>query len=155
MADFTPGDIVEIKTDAGYAYVQLTHLHPSYPPVIRLFDGLHDAPVAEPGTLAQFRTTAVQAMIPLEGVLKRLALDHRVVANVHSPDMDKGFPTFRMPIRDKAGNVVYWWFWDGQGLTYAAEDEERLEAFPLRDVMSSSAFAGALKSLSRATAPPG
>ena len=35
MEEYAPGDIVEVETTKGLAYVQLTHTHPSYPQAFR------------------------------------------------------------------------------------------------------------------------
>jgi hypothetical protein len=45
-----------------------------------------------------------------------------------------------MPVRDRQGEILYWWFWDGQGLTYASELDDVQKALPLREVMSSENF---------------
>ena len=54
------------------------------------------------------------------------------------PEDERKFPTFRMPIRDKQGEIVYWWFWDGQGLSYSVELDAIQDSLPLREVMSSA-----------------
>ena len=36
---FSAGDVIEIETEAGLSYVQVTHLHPSYPEVVRTLPG--------------------------------------------------------------------------------------------------------------------
>jgi len=43
MTDFRPGDVIEIGVSGRVAHVQVTHLHPSYPPVVRAIEGLHDS----------------------------------------------------------------------------------------------------------------
>jgi hypothetical protein len=45
-----------------------------------------------------------------------------------------------MPIRDKQGEIVYWWFWDGRGLSYDAELDAEQAKLPLREVMSGKRF---------------
>ena len=58
MTDFTPGDVVEITTNKGKAYVQVTHIHSSYPPVVRALGGLHDS---RPGDLDALVGEVVEA----------------------------------------------------------------------------------------------
>lgn len=139
MTDYRSGDIIEIKTDRGLAYVYLTHDHASYPPVVRLLKGIHRTRPDDIEKLAEGKVRSI-AMIPLEGALERLGLAHEKVGHLELPLWERSFPTFRMPIRDKQGEIVYWWFWDGRGLTYAAELDEGQKTLPLREVMSSSRF---------------
>ena len=52
------------------------------------------------------------------------------------PEDHRVFPTFRMPIRDKQGNIVYWWFWDGRGLSYDTELDAATADLPMREVLT-------------------
>jgi hypothetical protein len=45
-----------------------------------------------------------------------------------------------MPIRDKKGEIIYWWLWDGRGLSYDVELTEAQDALPLREVMTGKRF---------------
>lgn len=139
MTQYQPGDIIEIRTDRGLAYVHMTHHHESYPPVIRLLTGLHET---RPDDLAALAAGEVRltAMIPLDTALARLGLSHEKGGHAELPPAERRFPTFRMPIRDRQGQVVYWWFWDGQGLSHASELDETQKTLPLREVMSSERF---------------
>ena len=137
MQDLKPGDLVEIDTGKGLAYVLVTHEHASYPPVVRALSGLHDSRPDDVAALAEAEARFT-VMIPLAGALRKLGLEHEVVAQVDLSDTD--FPTFRMPIRDKQGNIVYWWFWDGQGLTYDIEPGAERDTLPLREVTSAGRF---------------
>lgn len=138
MIDFTPGDIVEIETPGGLTYVHVTHVHPSYPPVVRVLPGLHDAPCADLKALVA-KGYGFTAMIPLETALARARMTHRVAGRVELP-AGSAFPTFRMPIRGKAGEIVYWWLWDGRGLTHTPELTTEQATFPIREVMSAATF---------------
>lgn len=137
MSRYQPGDIVEIRLEQGLAYAQLTHEHKSYPPVVRLFRGLSDS---RPSDLEAHVAQAprLTAMIPLEQALDRLGLAHEKAGSAALPEDERKFPTFRMPIRDKQGEIVYWWFWDGQGLSYSVELDAIQDSLPLREVMSSA-----------------
>jgi hypothetical protein len=137
MTRYHPGDIIEIHTDKGLAYVHLTHEHDSYPPVVRVMKGVH---VGRPADIAAHvaRAPRLTAMIPLEQALDRLGLAHEKVGTVELPEGERKFPTFRMPIRDKQGEIVYWWFWDGKGLSYSVELDAIQETLPLREVMSAA-----------------
>ena len=136
---FSPGDVVEIRTDGGLAYVQVTHEHPSYPEVVRALPSLHAERPEDPAALAA-GPASFTAMIPLERALARLGVAAEVVARAEVPDACRAFPTFRMPIRDKRGEVAYWWFWDGEGLSYDVELAEGQDRLPMREVMSAERF---------------
>lgn len=136
MSRYRPGDIIEIATEKGFAYVHLTHEHDSYPPVVRLLRGLH---AARPADLAGFaaNNARLTAMIPIGPALDRLGLPH-VLAGRREPNPADRFPIFRVPIRDRHGSIVYWWLWDGEGLRPVAELEPGQEELPLRDVMTAA-----------------
>jgi len=137
MNHYRPGDIVEVTTDKGLAYVYVTHEHDSYPPAVRLLPGVHaERPddIAAHVAQAPFQT----AMIPLVSALNRLGLAHRKVGERPLPAAERDFPVFRMPIRDKQGEIIYWWFWDGRGLTYSADLKEQMTSLPMREVISAN-----------------
>lgn len=138
MEEYVPGDIVEIETSKGLAYVQLTHLHPSYPPVIKFMKGPYEN---RPDNVTVLTAeSAPLAMVPLSGILRKLGLKHSRIGNMDIPRSEQKFPIFRMPIRGKKGEIIYWWFWDGQGLTFSTELAEQQEKLPMREVMSSERF---------------
>ncbi|MBN9888279.1 hypothetical protein [Salipiger abyssi] len=141
MEEYAPGDIVEIATDKGLAYVQVTHVHPSYPPVVKFLKGPSATRPDNVTSLAEIREGKM-AMVPLGGVLKKLGLSHSKAGEIEIPRAQRHFPTFRMPIRGKQGEIIYWWFWDGQGLTYSPESEltDEQQKMPTREVMSSERF---------------
>ncbi|KFC70233.1 hypothetical protein FF80_01015 [Devosia sp. LC5] len=143
MNEFQPGDVVEIKTKTDLAYVQVTHRHASYPEVVRALPGLfQDRPDNLDDLAAQ--PSVFTAMIPLGGAIARGALAGEKVAQADIPARDQIFPTFRMAIRDKHGDIAYWWFWDGDGLRYDEHPGGETEDYPLREVLTVSAFLGRL-----------
>ncbi len=139
MKDLMPGDLVEIGVGGRKAYAQITHNHSSYPPVVRALSGLHDKRPDDLDALAA-GDTAFVAMIPLATALTRAGAKFEVLGRHPVPDAHRDFPTFRMPIRDKQGEVVYWWFWDGRGLSYDVELTEVQETLPMREVMTGARF---------------
>ena len=138
MSELQPGDVVEIRTEAGLRYAVVTHDHASYPSVVQMMKGAHETRPVDPSDVA-LGEAAFTAMLPLRSVLEKLDLDHEVVATAEL-DPQREFPIFRMPIRDKLGEIVYSWFWDGRGLTYEIEPGTDNDALPLREVMSAAAF---------------
>lgn len=143
MVRYHPGDIIEITTDSGLGYVHLTHEHHSYPPAVRILKGILPE---RPADLAAHvaRAPRTVAMIPLEQALDRLGLPHQRVGTLALSPTELAFPTFRMPIRDKQGEIVYWWFWDGHGLSYAVDLDDDQQGLPLREVISASRLLDAL-----------
>lgn len=137
---FHPGDIVEIDTDSGLAYVLVTHDHASYPTVV---SGLATGCKQRPDNLddlAKAGAYLFTVMIPLEAALRKLGHRGALVRSITLPPAAARFPTFRMPIRDKQGNIVYWWFWDGRGLSYSVDLDEEQSVMPLREVTSAGRF---------------
>lgn len=139
MTDLTPGDVVEIHIGDSKAYAQITHNHPSYPPVVRVMEGVYETRPADLEALVSGKTRFV-AMIPLASAMTRAGAAVEILGPYRVPEEHRDFPTFRMPIRDKKGAIVYWWFWDGRGLTYDAALSEAQSDLPLREVMTGARF---------------
>lgn len=139
MTDFIPGDVIEIETEKGLAFAQITHNHFSYPPVVRAIAGLRQSRPEDLKALVQGQTLFV-AMIPLAGAMRQVGRRYEVIGNVPIPEDQRAFPIFRMPIRDKKGDIVYWWFWDGRGLSYDTELTADQEKLPMREVMTGRRF---------------
>lgn len=135
MTDFRPGDVIEIGVSGRMAHVQVTHLHPSYPSVVRAIEGLHDSGTSDAAAAAKGATKFV-AMIPLQTALERVGAPYTNLGQAEIPEDHRDFPTFRMPIRDKEGNTVYWWFWDGRGLSYDTELDAAVANLPMREVLT-------------------
>ncbi|MEQ8488275.1 MAG: hypothetical protein RLP08_24825 [Marinovum algicola] len=139
MTEFEPGDVVEIKTDQGLAYAQVTQRHASYPTVVRALEGTYDSRPDDIAGLVAGGTSFV-AMIPLASALPQAGAACEVVARLEVPEAHQAFPTFRMPIRDKAGEIVYWWFWDGRSLSFEVELDRNQSSLPIREVMTGDRF---------------
>lgn len=139
MIEFNPRDVIEIEILDHKAYVQVTHRHASYPPVVRALNGLHKDRPDDLQALVSGPTNFI-AMIPLKSALSRSGARFELVGGADIPEDHRSFPTFRMPIRDKSGEIVYWWFWDGRGLSYDADLDANQEKLPLREVMTAQQF---------------
>ncbi|MCC6007439.1 MAG: hypothetical protein JJU40_07160 [Rhodobacteraceae bacterium] len=138
-----PGEIVEIETPAGLAYVQVTHLHPAYPEVVRGLAGLHMSRPADLEMLAR-APTCLTVLSPLGAALSRNEMQARRLGRASLPEQARRFPVFRMPIRDRRGGIVYWWFWDGEGLSLMPPQGAPGESLPLREVTPPAALASRL-----------
>jgi len=134
-----PGDIVEIPTPEGNAYVQVTHDHASYPQTVRVLPGRHRERPDNFDFLVRLKSEFV-AMVMLDQAIGNMRIKAEKVANTDVPSDYKTFPTFRMPIRDKQGGIAYWWLWDGEGLSYTTELDEKTSDLPMREVMAMDRF---------------
>ena len=136
---FSPGDIVEIKTAAGLAYVQVTHNHAVYPEVVRVIEGLFDERPKDIRALVR-SATVFTTMVPLSGALELHKIEGMKISSQSVPTQDKPFPTFKMPIRDKNGDIVYWWLWEGDGLRHTLADDGSCDDYPVREVPTIASF---------------
>lgn len=130
-----PGEIVEFQTEAGLRYVQVTHRHPFYPEVVRAIKGFYTKrpELAELGNSA----TAFSALCPISDILGSGNIDASAIGYAPLPEHATVFPIFRTPIRDRNGDVVYWWFWDGEGLRFDANPGPDTHNWPRREVIGS------------------
>ncbi|MDV7202336.1 hypothetical protein RYZ18_13460 [Roseovarius sp. 10] len=137
-----PGDILEIATEAGPRHLQVTHVRAPYPDVVRAI-----APVG--GTLSAAEIargdTAFTAMVELSRALSEEGAKARAIGHAPLPEGARAFPLFRLPIRNRAGEIVYWWHWDGEGLSVAPEAGE--SDLPIREVMPMSRLRARLAEL--------
>ena len=133
-----PGDVVEIPTADGLTYVQVTHTHPSYPEVVRTLPGAHGT--RPDMAIVANAKTVFSAMLPLGDAITGGRLAGEKIGNFPIPDKDRPFPTFRMPVRDRDGNTVYWWLWDGDGLRFESDPAADVAHLPMREVMALDRF---------------
>jgi hypothetical protein len=107
---------------------------PSYLPVLRLLPG---RPESRPENLEQFADLGGPVMmVPLAEVLQRLELSSEIIARVPV----KASPRFRMAVRDRAGKVLYCWFWDGDTLSFSDAPDVADAALPLREITGADRF---------------
>lgn len=136
ISRFAPGDLVEIDTRRGRAYVEVTHDHPSYPQVVRGLAAPTGRDVTDPASL-RGGATLFTGMVPLGEVLHTLDWPAKIIDRGATDSAP--FPDFRMAVRDRRGTVLYWWVWDGSGLRMQ-DDAPGLEALPMREVLSADRF---------------
>lgn len=139
MKEFDSGELVEISLDGGLAYVQVTHHHSSYPPVVRAIEGIQARRSADLAGVAAGVTKYI-AVIPLQSELERLGCEYEGPGGIDIPPEHLEFPTFRTPIYDKQGEIIYWWFWNGLGLHYAVDLDQKTSRLPAREVMTGKHF---------------
>ena len=131
---FKPGDIVEIDLPDGFCYVQVTHHHVSYPEVVRAIGGRHSGR-PDIGLLATGETR-FHALFPLSAACRSGRIGARRIGDAAIPEPDRAFPRFKMPVKGKRGELLYWWLWDGDGLTYESDPATDTSDLPLRKILT-------------------
>lgn len=129
-ATLAPGDVIALDTPSGTRHVQVTHAQAPYPDVVRAIHPVKDA--NEPAKIAGGKT-AFAAMVELSRSLCEKPQTTSLIGRADIPEACRAYPTFRVPIRNREGEIVYWWTWDGEGLAIAppATDTD----LPLREVI--------------------
>ena len=135
MTPIRPGDVIAIPTEAGRRYVQVTHRRAPYADVVRALDVAGEATSAEGAARGR---TVFTAMAELGGAVGDEG-GARVLGPAPIPAADRDYPAFRVAIRNKAGEILYWWTW-ADGALSVAEPEEG-DGMPVREVMSLDALA--------------
>lgn len=138
-----PGDIVAIGTSSGPRHVQVTHVRPPYPDVVRAIRPVEGARSKDEIARGD---TAFAAMVELAKAIDDGTAKTTVIGRAAVPERYRGFPVFRLPIRNKAGEIVYWWHWDGEGLTVAPEGGD--SDLPIREVLPMARLEARLADLS-------
>lgn len=130
-----PGDLAELRLDGALGHALVTHVHPVYGEVVRAFG----ARAARPADLAGLAAAGGPvALFPLGAALAGGRVEGEVIARIAAPQSGR-FPGFRIPVRDRSGAPIYWWLWDGGGVT-PCDDDGVLAATPVREVLSPAAF---------------
>jgi hypothetical protein len=143
LEKLAPGDIIAIETSAGRRHVQVTHIRAPYPDVVRAITPA--ANTSTPDEIAK-GDTAFSAMVELGKALRDDAVKTTVIGRADVPAAARPFPLFRLPIRNRAGEIVYWWHWDGEGLTVAPDAGD--SDLPIREVLPVAQLEARLSDLS-------
>ena len=78
-------------------------------------------------------------MVPIANLIESGSIVGSKVGTANIPQNCRAFPTFQMPIRNKQGQIVYWWFWDGDGIWYdSSPNAVKNQDFPVREVMTAN-----------------
>lgn len=108
-----PGDVVEIQTRAGLAYVQYTHEHETFGALVRVLPGFHRSRPSDFGpTVRQKERFTV--FFPLQAAISRGIV--QIAGHEDVPDHARDFPLFRAAgnVDFRTGRVLDWWLWDGE-----------------------------------------
>jgi hypothetical protein len=108
------GDILEIPTKRGLAYVQFSHYHeppPHYGAIIRVLPGFFRERPKEFQAIADQREL-YYTLFPVRAAVNRKIFS--VVGHAAVPLHAKNFPLFRSGTPDpRSGKVEQWWLWNG------------------------------------------
>ena len=125
------GDIVQILTSEGVSYAQLTHIHPEYGHLIRIFEDRYKKLPKDWAELVR-RPVQFSTFFPLQSAVNQLLV--AVVGNHPVPDELATFPTFRSRNGTRGGSI---WIWDG--ITSTKLDRSLREdeyCLPVRGIVS-------------------
>lgn len=106
------GSIVEIPVDGAFAYAQITHRHPKWGFLLRIFDSRLSR---RPHSFVETAEATVQfsTFYPV-ATGERLGLV-RVVGKVPVSAKNAEWPVFKAGMRNSAtGKIENWWLWDGE-----------------------------------------
>src|SRR5438128_2293482 len=131
------GDVVEIETPKGLAYVQYTYNHkepPVYGALIRVLPGLHDSRPSDFSRLVREKERFF-VFFPLGAACNRDIV--KIVAHEEIPKISSGIPLMRTSsrYRDKSGKMIEadWWLWDGKEERRIGKLPEKYHDLSLRE----------------------
>jgi hypothetical protein len=132
--ELQPGAVVEVSTPRGAAYVQVTHVHREFGPLVRVLPGLHEERPRDFDALAAGDARFI-AFCPVDAGVSQGTM--QVVANAEIPPSDQAFPLFKAAGgRDPVtGEVWNWWLWDGDN-EWEADGSDDLDNLPTREVIN-------------------
>ena len=108
------GDILEIPTKKGYAYVQFSHFHadpPKFGAIIRVLPGFYDK---RPGDFVPLvnKKELYYTLFPVQAAVSRKIFS--VAGHADLPPHARAFPLFRAgAFIPSTGKVEQWWLWNG------------------------------------------
>jgi hypothetical protein len=127
------GDIIEIATARGLAYVQFSHKHVRYGALLRVLPGFYDERPRDFSKIVKQPESYV-AFLPLQAAVGRHIFG--VVGNLPVPDFAKPFPLFRAAglIDPATRKAQAWWLWDGEREWRVGELTPEQRKLPLRGI---------------------
>lgn len=130
------GDIVEIKTQRGFAYALYTHQHERYGSLLRVFGQIYaERPISFEPLLAE--PPQFDTFYPLLGAVKKGNVS--VAAHVGIPEHLWRFPVFRAEGGISSdGTVQNWWLWDGKNEWRVGDLSAEEKKYPVRGTVNHS-----------------
>ena len=112
------GDVFELKTPIGFAYLQYINKHDEWGALVRVL-----------GPVLEFRPAEFQHVVaqqerfviffPLGAAVAKGIVS--MVAHMPLPERSNTFPLFKAPGNIEGGKVLDWWLWDGNSSWRVAE----------------------------------
>ncbi|MDR0787638.1 MAG: hypothetical protein LBG44_07205 [Gemmatimonadota bacterium] len=128
------GDVFELETNKGLAYIQYTHRNKLMGVLVRVLPGLYsDIPEDLSGIVEDH--SLLRIFFPLQAAVNKNIV--RLVANIPVPAGEIDFPVFRAPVKDlRNQEVVGWWLWDGESEWPIDRLSEEQMAYPVRTIVN-------------------
>ena len=104
------GDVFQILTSEGICYGQVTHTHPKYEFIVRIFREFYPTPPKKFEEVVSKEPQFTAMFLVQDAVRQGLV---SLVANVPVATKNKSFPIFRTTNNYGEGDNTIWWFWDG------------------------------------------
>ena len=106
------GDVIEIPTRRGLAYVQYALYKEQWGALLRILPGFFENRPPNLCNIVAEREKFV-TFFPLQAAINRKLF--QVVEHCEIPESSKAFPLFRAAGHiDRQGKVLDWWLWDGE-----------------------------------------
>ena len=132
------GDVVEVSTPRGLAYVQQTHHERVHGSLWRVLPGLFAVRPAEVASLVA-GPDLYFVFVPLTSISKSPRT--RFVGHFDVPAHAQPFPLFKAPFYlDAEGHRKKWWLWDGKREWPIPELGEEESKLPTRQVVTIEQF---------------
>jgi hypothetical protein len=137
------GDIFEVPTEAGLAYVQYTHEHPDQGTLIRVLPGIFPKRTDDVCALAE-RDSVFVSFCPIDIGVEQGWVP---VGNCPVPKSARPFPLFRYgitsPVPGKVGvwKVAVWKLWDGDKLERIGDLTPEQRKLPIYGIFAPSMIA--------------
>jgi hypothetical protein len=134
MTKIAVGDVVEIKTQRGFAYALYTHRDPTFGALLRVWNQTHAEPLVDFEHLAS-QPLSWSAFFPLSAAVKQKVV--RVAGSVVVPPDLAAFPLFRAGMPDPGTRrVSNWWLWDGKREWPVGELTSEQRKLPIRQTIN-------------------
>lgn len=118
------GGIYETDVDGGFGYFAVLALHPLYPEALRVLKGRYaQRPADLPALFGS--APAADVLAPCRSLVQNARRAGQLPV--------QAFPRFRIPIRGRDGETLYWWIWDGETIEPAGGDAVR--GMPTREIL--------------------
>lgn len=127
------GDVFQLETERGSAYLQYTHETASDGSLVRVLPGLYAAP---PNDLMPIIEAAelFYVFLPVRAALSEGLITY--VGHYPLPERARAFPTFRQVELRTSEGPVKWSLWDGERTIWMGEDlPEEYVSLSIREVV--------------------